>query len=169
MEASPQVFPRPLPHHHFCRPREEPSVQPPALAYPLMKRPSWCTASFSHCEIWSSVYQAGTSLSPPPQIPFGTGKPISVSCDVLLIVFIVHMAQGRVVCQLPHVDVQAAPLRNGLGLSLRHVERPQFRVVALRYALHLHRPIPRICCSESPCSHGLACARSRQRVPPGEC
>jgi hypothetical protein len=88
MEASPQAFPRPLPHHHFCRPREEPSVQPPALAYPLMKRPSWCTASFSHCEIWSSVYQAGTS--PPPPLRFLSGlasqslSPV-MSCSLFLL------------------------------------------------------------------------------------
>ena len=57
-----------------------------------------------------------------PQLPFEIIKPISVSCGILFIDFIMHMMQGRVVCQLPHVDVQAAPLRNGLGLSLRHVE-----------------------------------------------
>ena len=43
-------------------------------------------------------------------------------CLMVLIVFIVLTAQGRVICRLPYVDIQAPHLRNGLGLSPRHVE-----------------------------------------------
>ena len=117
----------------------------------LMKRPSWCTASSSLCGIWSSVYRGGASLKS-SHVP----SPLS-PCH--LFIFIVHRVsrmQGRVVCQLSYVDVQAAPLRNGLWLPLRHVKRSQRRLVALRHAHHLHRPFPRVRRSKSPRPHGLA-------------
>ena len=87
----------------------------------LMRRPSWCTASSSWCGIWSSIYQAGTS--PPLPLPFYyvsrlSSRSLSLTRRARDETFVSYRTST---CKRTWTK-QAASIRNGLGLPLRHVE-----------------------------------------------
>ncbi len=76
--------------------------------------------------------------------------------------------QGRAVRQLPHLDVQAASVRDALGLQVRDAQRPARGLAALHPAPDLFGAVPGVRRAQPDHGHGLARARHRQRVLPHE-
>jgi len=115
------------------------------------KRQSWFTGWCFRCGIWSRSCPGGESLTVPPPTPSPTRRLLplhSISSPVWVVKITAH-SQRRSLHIIPHTILQATPVRDAHRLPLCPPVRRVDRLTPLRPATAVHRPICRICRSQS--------------------